>query len=247
MPKLMSTTDDVQLTASAGGSHFQFSGVKLENLGATEYTISTMIVDTTGSVDSFANELLAATKMIVETCRRSPRVDNLLLRLTTFNEHVTEVHGFKPLADIDPDQYEPYEPTGMTALYDATLDGVAATIHYANMLVQQGFSCNAIVWVVTDGIDNSSRNARPADIAKAVREARQGEALESILVVLVAINLQDPDSQVYLERFRDQAKLDGFIDIGEATPDKLAYMADFISSSIIKQSQALGSGVSTTI
>jgi len=45
-----------------------------------------------------------------------------------------------------------------------------------------------------------------------------------------------------LEQFKNEAGIDQFVSIGEATPAKLAKLADFISRSISSTSQALGTG-----
>jgi hypothetical protein len=85
-----------------GPGTFEFSGVRPEKLGATEYTLVTVVVDETGSVSAFADELLRCVRAIVEACASSPRADNLLLRLVTFNDRVAEIHGFRPLTTPKP-------------------------------------------------------------------------------------------------------------------------------------------------
>ena len=241
MPKLMDTT--LSQAINVAGSHFQFSGVRPENLGATEYTLATVALDASGSVQSWRDELLNALAIIVETCRISPRADNLLLRVTAFSERaVKELHGFKPLSEIDVAVYDnQFHPNGMTPLYDATTEGLTATVNYATLLQQQGFSCNGCVFVATDGMDNRS-TTRPQDVAKQIAKARAGEAMESLQVVLIGINTSDSTVHQYLNDFQRDGKLDRYIDAGEATAEKLAYLADFISSSIISQSQSLGTG-----
>ena len=45
-----------------------------------------------------------------------------------------------------------------------------------------------------------------------------------------------------LEKFKNDAKLSQFVDIGNATEGKLAKLANFVSESVSSQSQALGTG-----
>ena len=115
MPRLMATDED-QVISIPGPGNFQFSGQRIETLGASEYTLASIICDISGSVDPFKDHLLDAIKMVVAACRKSPRAENLLLRLLVFNEVVTEVHGFKELELIDENTYKPLVPSGMTAL-----------------------------------------------------------------------------------------------------------------------------------
>jgi hypothetical protein len=240
MPKL--TADAMQTdTVYTGASHFQFSAVRPDCLGASDYTLVTVVVDISGSVMSFKDELLAAVKAIVRSCQYSPRADNLLVRLLIFNQHSQEQHGFKPLRDIDPDGYAPFAAYGSTALYDATADAVLAICRYGELLVTQGFAVNAVVYVITDGCDNAS-NVGPHQIAEALRDARQAEKLESLVAVLIGINERDRSVGQALQAFQAQAELTRYLAAGEATATTLARLAAFVSRSIHAQSVALGTG-----
>ena len=239
MPKLLNANAMQTVTLRAG--NFQFSGVRPENLGATEYTLVTIVVDTTSSVFDFKDDLLNAVKAAVAGCRKCARADNLLVRLMTFNTRRKEIHGFKPLSDIDPSAYKPFKPAGMTALFDAVYNAVTATTRYAKMLVEQDFDVNAAVYIVTDGWDNSSKLG-PRHIAEEIRDARREEALESLVTVLIGVNTGESSVSQALQAFKDDAELSQYIDAGDATPQKLAKLAAFVSRSISSQSQALGAG-----
>ena len=244
MPRLMATSDD-QVINIPGPGNFQFSAVRIEDLGATEYTLVTIVVDISGSVIGFADELLNCIKSIVGACQKSPRAENLLIRLLTFNNDVYEIHGFKNLGDIVVDDYEELRPDYMTALFDATYDGVGATLEYAKQLVDQDFDCNGAVYIITDGMDNRSKMT-PTSIKEKIDDAIRKEEIESIITILVG--LHDPsarwsrDVKDSLERFHQEANLTQFLDVGEATPQKLAKLAGFVSESVSSQSQALGTG-----
>ncbi|MCP5425943.1 MAG: VWA domain-containing protein [Gammaproteobacteria bacterium] len=238
MPKLNANTLQ---TVNIGAGNFRFSAVRPEHLGATEYTLVTIVVDVTASVAAFKKELLEAVKTAVEGCRKSPRADNLLLRLITFNTERQEVHGFKPLNAVDSKAYKPFKPHGMTALFDATYDAVTATLRYAKMLVEQDFDVNAAIYIITDGWDNSS-TVGPRHIAEEIRAAYREETVENLITVLIGVNTQDATVQKALQDFKDEAELTQYLAAGAATPQKLAKLADFVSRSISVQSQALGSG-----
>lgn len=239
MPKFIQAT--LSQTVQTAGGNFKFSAVRPEKLGASEYTLVTIVVDLSSSVGGFRDDLLAAVKTAVHGCRQSPRPDNLLVRLLTFNTQRKEIHGFKPLAEIDPDGYCPFAPSGATALFDAVYDAVLATTRYARLLVDQGFTVNAAIYIVTDGCDNAS-TVGPRHIAAEIDDARRQELLESLLTVLIGINAGDSDVQRALQEFKDQAELGQYIDAGSATPERLARLAAFVSRSIGAQSRVLGTG-----
>ena len=244
MPKLMAQ-DDTQQIKVAGPGTFQFSAVRIEDLGATEYTLVTIVVDKSGSVIRFADELLECIKSIVGACQKSPRAENLLIRILHFNDDIVEIHGFLNLADIDVNSYDPIRPDSMTALYDASYDAIGATLEYSKRLVDQDFDCNGAVYIVTDGMDNRS-SMTPLSIKEKIEDAMSKEEIESLVTILVA--LQDPNMRMQdevkasLEKFQKDANLSQFVDIGDATPGKLAKLANFVSESVSSQSQALGTG-----
>lgn len=223
-------------------STFGFSAVDISKLGASEYTLVGLTVDCSGSVAGFAREEEEAIKAIVEACRRSPRADNLMLRYTRFDHHLTEVHGFKLLQDCNPSDYDNTIPAGgSTALFDATVDCVDAVARYGRELQRNDFTANGIVFVITDGCDNVSKMT-PSEVRKSLERVVPSEALESLVSILIGVNVTDPTLATLLNDFATQAGFTQFVNIGEADEKKLAKLAAFVSKSISSQSQALGSG-----
>lgn len=223
-------------------STFSFSAVDMTTLGATEYTLVGLAVDCSGSVLSFAREEEKAIKAIVEACRRSPRADNLMLRYTRFDHHLTEVHGFKLLQDCNPTDYDnTIVSGGSTALYDAATDAADAVARYGRELQDNDFAANGIVFIITDGCDNASRMT-PTAVRKSFERVVTAEALESLVTILIGVNVTDPSVADTLSRFATAAGFTQFVNIGEADEKKLAKLAAFVSKSISSQSQSLGSG-----
>jgi len=225
------------------GSNFTFQGARLTHLGATEYTLVTVAVDVTGSTHNFADQLREALIAAVEACKKSPRSDNLLVRVITFStrfqDGINELHGFKSLADIDPNGYPRFQPDGMTPLFDATYSAVGSMVEYGGQLTENDFLVNGIVFVITDG-DNNRSVATPRMIHEQIRKVTQEEKLESLVTVLVGINAMQ--FQAELTAFQVEAGLDQYIDVGEVNSGKLAKLADFVSQSVSSQSQAIGTG-----
>lgn len=232
----MKIFDDMQV---ATASNFAFSAVRPEKLGAVEYTLVTIVTDKTGSISGHAAALLESKKSVVQACQRSPRAEFLLLRSTEFNFRVEEVHGFVELNKLDPSTFQAPDCHGTTALFDATYAAIAATNEYAKTLADNEFQVNGIVFVVTDGDDNESVQT-PASIAAEMVRGVRNEWIESLNVVLIGVNAQQYARS--LNDFKDQAGLTQYVDVGDATPQRLAKLADFVSRSISSQSQALGTG-----
>jgi uncharacterized protein YegL len=239
MPKLMGATP----TQTHQTLHnFSFSAVDVKNLGASEYTLVTIVQDTSGSVSSFKTQMEACLKQIIDACKKSPRSENLLMRLVEFNDAAQELHGFTELRTIDPVQYDNIlQPRGMTALNDGVLSSIEATEVYAKQLVAMDYRCNAVAFIVTDGGENNSINRNPQTVADACKRIRTNETLESLLTVLIGVGDDPATVQVWTD-YKNAAGIDQFVEMGAATPAKLAKLADFISRSISSTSQALGTG-----
>lgn len=238
MPRLNDNLDNFKLPTG----NYGFSAQKLSDLGAAEYTLVTLIVDKSGSVAGFRDQIVEAIKTVVNACKYSPRADNLMLRVVAFDDKLEELHGFKLLANVNVDDYNSFVVKGgMTALYDSAENGITATIEYGKQLTASDFSANAIVFVITDGEDNRSAYS-PSQVRQALEKGVKGECLESLVSVLIGVNVTDPGVKNYLDNFHKEAGFTQYVDAGAATPQKLAKLAEFVSKSISAQSQALGTG-----
>jgi len=231
-------------------SNYQFSGANLDQLGAAEYTLATIVVDVSGSVGSFKADLEKSIKTTVTSCQDSPRCDNLLMRILSFNDKLNEVHGFRPLADIDVASYDnSLNPYGGTALFDAVMNGIESSEVYGKQLVSQDIMANAVIYVITDGCNNSG-NATAKSVKKAIEKiAKDEKSLESVAVILIMVGYADSASKAELDNFKTEANITQFVDLtdlfAKANPAKaLAKLAGYISKSVSSTSKALASGSS---
>lgn len=224
---------------------FNFSAVTIDRLGASDYTLVTIVQDISGSVQGFAKNMEETLQKILEACRKSPRSENLLIRLVTFNDHVVEIHGFRELKTIDKAEYDSIlKCYGSTALHDASLNSAEATEAYGKQLDDiSEIRSNGVMFVITDGRDNVSVVAKnPEVLKKAFHKIKTGEiALESFLSVLIGVGTDKTEID-FLKDLKDLAGFDQFVELGDATPSRLAKLADFISRSISSASQSLASG-----
>ena len=225
---------------------YGYSAISLddERIGATEYTLVTVAVDVSGSVGGFKTEMEEAIKEIVASCNKSPRKDNLMIRIVTFDDNMQEMHGFKLLVDCQPSDYtDCLTIGGCTALFDATNNAIAATNDYAKKLGDNEFDANAIVVILTDGCDNASNEASTADVKKTLQASVREESLESMLSILVGVGVGGYSGvQQHLDAFKNEAGITQYVEIADANSSTLAKLAKFVSQSISAQSQALGSG-----
>lgn len=235
----MPSIDDILEQHTATRTNFKFSATRIDQLGAAEYTLVTIKVDNSGSVRGFANELQDTLKEVIKSCAKSPRADNLMLRVVTFDTKVKEFHGFKLLQDCNLGDYDSLlNPCGTTSLYDADLNGVEATAAYAETLATSDFKVNAVEFTLTDGEDVGSTFS-----AKKVKDAREAtvraEHLESTNYILLGVNASH--CAHYLAQYKTDGGFDQFEKAG-VSAGELAKLAQFVSKSISATSQSLGTG-----
>lgn len=241
MPRL--NDDTMEEFANVGT--YGFSGTRIEELGSSEYTLCTIVVDASGSVLDFEKEMESCLKETVRACQLSPRADNLMVRVVKFNTNFEEVHGFKLLSNINLDDYNSVlQCHGATLLYDSVINALEATTNYAKDLSKNDFQSNAIMVVITDGDDNRSSFGQET-VGKTFKDAVNSEALESLVSILVGVNVQDQAVSNYLSGFQKNAGFTQYVELNNANAKTLAKLADFISKSISMQSQSLGSGGSS--
>jgi len=244
MPKL---NDDIMEERSLPNTSFGYSATRIEELGATEYTTVDLVVDTSGSVDAYARDMEKAIQEIVNACKLSPRADNLMIRLVTFNDRMDEIHGYKLLENCNLSDYNGVLFCGgMTALFDAAENAVLSAVDYAKSLTENDFAVNSIVFFLTDGCDNRSA-VSPSAVKEAIQKALHSEATESMVSILIGVGVGGyADVSAELNRFKDDAELTQYVETKDANAKTLAKLAEFVSKSISAQSQSLGSGGSST-
>ncbi|HVI40675.1 MAG TPA: hypothetical protein VM577_08445, partial [Anaerovoracaceae bacterium] len=102
-------------------------------------------------------------------------------------------------------------------------------------------SVNGIVIVVTDGMDNTSISTKNS-VRDALKLAVTDETLESLVSILVGVNVQQSTVSSFLQSFKDEAGFTQYVELDKADSKTLAKLADWVSKSISAQSQALGTG-----
>lgn len=238
MPTFSDTSTPLQLPVT--GSSYGFSGTRLDRLGSAEYTLVTIAADVSGSVFGFIRAIEKCIGEIVTAAARSPRADSLMLRVVAFDNRLTEIHGFKPLMECPPDAYRrALSAGGSTALFDAAHNSVGAMTRYGAELMAHDFDVNALLFVITDGADNASAQTA-AGVGAALSEAVTGEKVESMLSVLVGVNVSSRSTSKALMGFSAAAGFSQYVELKKANAATLARLADFASRSIAVQSAALG-------
>jgi len=239
-----SISKSVMESHAIGGSPFGFSAARIDDtLGATEYTLVGIAVDASGSIAGFVDDMETAIQEIVKACSHSDRKDYLMLRLFTFdNNEINEVHGYRPLQDCNLADYKGFlKARGMTNLYDATHNMVSSISKYGKDLQDQDYDANGILFVITDGCENSSTHG-VHEVKEAFAKVTKEESLESLVSILVGVGTQSSSNSQELQNFKNSVGFTQFIETSGASERELAKLAQFVSKSISRQSSSLGTG-----
>lgn len=258
MPKLLNSDLEQHVLPT---NNYGFSAVRIADLGASEYTLVTLVVDSSGSTMNFRHAMTQAIKDMITSCKYSPRAANLLIRLVEFDHNLREIHGFKMLSQCDVADYDNcLTLSGTTALYDASENSISAMVQYGKDLTDQEFSVNAITVVITDG-ENNAGKLSAGTVSSTMKKAVQSEALESLVSILVGVNVRTVNGNDELAistadapalatfrslgpiaEFGIDAGFTQYIGMSSFDAKKAARLADFVSKSISSQSQSLGTG-----
>lgn len=223
-------------------SNFGFSAMGVGDLEASEYTLVTLACDTSPSVEQFKPAMEKCLKEILKACRLSPRADNLMQRLLIFHHSLNELHGFTELRNLNPADLDGCLTLGRaTALYDATVNAIEALATYGDTLKGHDYDANGILIVLTDGLNNNSTNT-PRQAKEALEKIRRDESLESLITILVGVNITEPFVSQELKKFKDEVGFTQYVELDNADDRTLAKLAQFVSKSVSSQSHSLGSG-----
>lgn len=227
---------------SLGNTNFQFSYTRPEALDSVEYTLGSLIMDFTGSLNGQEQNLLKIARTVLEACKMHPRRDFMMLRIVAFNNRigVKELLGFTPVTQITDIDLNQCSATSSTNLYDAIVASLTATQQYAKTLQDQEIFVNGITFIGTDGEDCAS-SFTSQDAADAAKRLTTDESMESHRTILLGLR---PESAT---AYRAQTELAALMDaqyekVDDLSATSLAKMGDFISKSLSAQSVSLGSG-----
>lgn len=201
----------------------------------TDETINAVfIVDVSPSVESYVGELNYAFNDFVEAMQKSHVADRLFASVMVFNSTVSVLSGFQPISFIPRIDFSKHIGY-CTALYDAAMAGLRCAIDYRTNLQNSGVETKTLIFIITDGEDNSSKT--PArNVKREIEKIKSNEFNAfSFTTVLFGVGNQASfkDAQVSMG-------IDHLAVVGTTGAD-MKKMIGFISQSI--SSTALGQRV----
>jgi uncharacterized protein YegL len=145
--------------------NLDFANFNPEDIEVDETINAVFVIDTSYSVDSYIRELNHAFNDFTQSMQNSHVADKLFVSIIEFSEQVKVTSGFRPVSSIPVMDFSK-SLGGSTSLYDAVLTGLKNALDYRTNLENSGVETKTLLFVITDGEDNSSKN--PASKVKSI-------------------------------------------------------------------------------
>lgn len=205
--------------------NLDFGNFNPDEIEIDETINAVFVVDTSYSVKAYVNELNTAFNDFVSTMQRSHVADRLFVSIIEFNTKVNIASGFQPIISI-PQMDFSKKIDGATALYDATLNGLKNAIDYRQNLENSGVETKTLLFIITDGDDNCSKNS-PHIVKKMIDDLKADErSAFSFTFILFGVG-QEAD----FIKAQKEMGIEHLAKIG-ATGSDMRKMIGFISQSI---------------
>ena len=162
---------------------FNFGNFNPENVEVEDTINAVFVIDVSGSVGGYVNELNKGINEFIQRMQKSHVAEKLFVSFVEFESTVKVRSGFQPINQVQPIDFT-NSIGGMTALYEGTRTALKNALDYRESLENAGVNCKTLLFVITDGDDNSSQ-CRASDvkdiITNLLKEERNISSFESIL------------------------------------------------------------------
>ena len=205
--------------------NLDFANFNPEEIEVDETINAVFVIDTSYSVSSYINELNQAFNDFTDSMQSSHIADKLFVSIIEFSEKVKVTSGFRPVASI-PQMDFSKRLGGWTSLYDAAYTGLKNALDYRENLENSGVDTKTLLFIITDGEDNSSKNSPQkvkTIINKLKKEERSAFSFTSVLFGL--------GDQANFEKAQKEMGIEHLAQIG-TSGEEIKKMIGFISQSI---------------
>lgn len=145
-----------------------------DQIQSSETINAVFVVDVSPSISPFENELNDAYNSFIEEMQKSHIAENLFISTIEFTDRIVSAKGFQPVMNIAKSNFRG-QGSG-TALYDAVKIGTQNALSYRDAQLQSGVTCKTLVFVITDGQDNSSSYKSEGEVAQMHKDIMKDEA-----------------------------------------------------------------------
>ncbi len=150
-------------------------GLDADRLDACDATLVSVVIDMSSSMSPHSRAVIEAYNTMQKALADAKAAGAILTTTWTFSDSLSLLSGFEAVGKKPPLTGTTYRPSGGTALYDAVLAAMTGLVSYGQALWDGGIPTRRVLFVLSDGEDNSSR-ATAATVERAARALAQDEA-----------------------------------------------------------------------
>jgi uncharacterized protein YegL len=206
--------------------NLSFNNFDPNDIQVDETINAVFAIDISPSISSYVNHLNHAFSDFITTMQKSHVADRLMVSVLTFNDKVAVQTGFQPILQLQPTAFKP--SGGGTALYDATLLALQNAVQYRQNLEASGVNTKTLLFVITDGEDNSSKVT-----AQKVKTELEGVLAKESNAFSFTSVLFGVGSAASFQKAQQEMGIQLLAQVG-TSGDEIKKMIGFISQSISK-------------
>ena len=212
--------------------NIDFGNFDPQEITSDETINAVLAIDISPSVNAYIKDMNEAFADFIREMQNSHIAEKLMVSIVEFNDSVAIRNGFQPIDTLQADQIS-FRPCGAgTALYDAVLTSIGNAVNYRTNLENSGVNCKTLVFVITDGEDNSSKVTakKVKDVLDAILAKEQSAfTFETILFGV--------GNDAHFEKAQQEMGIKNLARVGN-TGKEIRKMIGFISASISNSSVA---------
>jgi uncharacterized protein YegL len=198
-----------------------------DQIQGSETINAVFVVDVSPSITNYENELNDAFNSFIEEMQKSHIAETLFVSTIEFTEKIVSKKGFQPVSNVQKSDFRG-QGSG-TALFDAVKIGLQNALDYRKAQLKSGITCKTLLFVITDGQDNSSNINSAHNVKQMHDDIMQDEANAfSFTSILFGINQM---AQSDFERAKNEMGIQFLAKVG-VTAKEIRKMISWISSSI---------------
>lgn len=204
--------------------NLNYNNFNPEDIQVDETINAVFVIDISPSITTYVKDLNYAFNDFTETMQKSHVANQLMVSIVEFNDKIHVKTGFQPILQISNMQFK---PSGRgTALYQATHQGLEMALDYRTNLESSGVMAKTLLFVITDGVDNSSSISASGVKQKIEEVLAQEQNVFSFTTILFGVgNVQG------FEKAQKDMGIQHLAKVG-TSGDEIRKMINFISSSI---------------
>lgn len=190
-------------------------------LKSSSQTLLRLDIDRSGSMSGFSRAMVQALELVKESILTSEEVNRIQISKTLFANTV-EPGGYTDVEKFDTSYSA---ASGCTKLYDSIIDSERRIKQYRDDLMQKGVSVQAVLCILSDGLDNDSV-ASLEEAAQSVKNMMDDE----VTVCFIAFGSDQCEDLAHQLGINNVVRTD-------ATIHDLHRIMKFVSIGTIKKSQ----------